>query len=213
MRLLQTAAVLLAIAPAALAPAALAQTPAPRQAPPSATITPAPGPATITPAPAAPGTATITPAQPGVASAPPVIPSEEAMREARQLTDLLGVPTQVRNTLTQVRNQVVQATIQASGKPVEEAIKIVDELLMPEFAARTGELQTALTLPWAQNFTISELKELRTFYDTPIGRKVLQVLPTVNQAAIQAGQQWSQRVFREGVAKHADELRNRGLKF
>ncbi len=192
MRFFPVAAALMAFAPAAWAQS-------------SSTITPMPPASTITPvAPAAPA------APPAAA---PALPSEEAMKEARALAELLGVPNQVRNTITQVRNQVVQATIQASGKPVEDAIKIVDELLMPEFNARAGELQTALTIPWAQQFSIAELKDLRAFYTTPLGKKALTVLPGINQAAVQAGQQWSQRTFRESVQKHADELRGRGLKF
>lgn len=194
MRLLPVAAALLALSPAAWAQS-------------SSTITPVAPSSTIVPAPVAPGAA------PAAPPAAPALPSDEAMKEARALAETLGVPAQVRNTITQVRNQVVQATMQSSGKPVEEAVKIVDEVLMPEFNARSTELQTALVLPWAQNFSIAELKELRAFYNTPIGKKALTVLPGINQVAIQAGQQWSQRTFRESVQKHADELRSRGLKF
>jgi hypothetical protein len=198
------------LAVAALVPTLALAQPKP---PASSTITlppaPAAGPATITPVPTQPAAPLPAPA-PAAAPAPP---SAEALREAKALTDVLGIPAQAKAVLAQIRGQVIQATIAASGKSVAEASAIADELMMPEFANKEQDLANALILPWANGFTPAEMRDLRTFYGTPLGKRLLATMPIVTQQTVQVGQEWMQKTFRDAVAKHADELRARGLKF
>ena len=151
---------------------------------------------------------------PGAAPAPAVTPEvQAAMVQARAMAEMLNVPQQVKTLLNAMRSQMVQATIQASGKSVEDAAKIVDEIMMPDFNAATPELTEAMLQPWANNFTAADLKGLQEFYATPLGTKLLKTVPLVSQQVGQVVQAWSQRVFRADVQKHQQELRDRGLKF
>lgn len=199
---------ILAFCLAALLPLAAA---AQSKAPPSSAIVMPTAPTTAGPA--------ITPAAgaPAPAEAPkPVAPapiSPEAMQEARALTDMLGIPAQAKAVLQQVRGQVIQATINASGKSVAEASAIADEIIMPDFQAKEADLAAALVAPWAIGFTPAELRDLRAFYATSLGRRLLATMPQVTQQSVQIGQQWMQTTFRDSVAKHADELHAKGLKF
>jgi hypothetical protein len=129
------------------------------------------------------------------------------------MADMLNIPVQTRGLVQAMRNQLIQATIQASGKSVDDAAKIVDEVLMPDFNAALPDLTASLILPWAANFSAADLKGLREFYATPLGQRLLKTIPAVNQQSLQAGQTWGQKTFQEAVKKHADELRSRGLKF
>ena len=151
----------------------------------------------------------------GAVPTPPVGPqaTDASRREAQSMADLLSIPLQTRNIVQAMRNQLIQATIQASGKPVDEAAKIVDEVLMPDFNAAVPQLSEALLEPWAVNFTAADLKTLHDFFNTPVGQKWLRSVPTVNQQAAQASQAWFQRNFQEAVRKHSDDLHARGLKF
>lgn len=139
--------------------------------------------------------------------------TDASRKEARAMADLLNIPQQTRNIVQAMRNQMIQATIQASGKPVDEAAKIVDEVLMPDFNAAVPQLSDALLEPWAVNFSAADLKGLHDFYSTPLGQRLLKTVPTVSQQSLAAGQGWGQRVFQEAVKTHADDLHNRGLKF
>jgi hypothetical protein len=151
---------------------------------------------------------------PGAAPAPSVSPEmAAALKQAHAMADMLNVNQQVKGLLTAMRNQMVQATIQASGKSVEEAAKIVDDILMPDFNAAVPDLTEAMLQPWGTNFTAADLKTLQEFYSTPTGSKLLKNAPLVAREVQQATQAWGQNTFRAAVQKHGQELRDRGLKF
>lgn len=149
--------------------------------------------------------------QPGTPSE--VLGVDENRKEVRAMADSLGIPQQIEAIWRQVRVEMVRATVQASGHPEEEAARIVDDVMAPNFQARLPELVNELVDIYAQNFTITDLRALRAFYATPLGQKLLRVQPQAQAQGMQAGLAWGQRVFQESVDRHADELRARGLKF
>jgi len=53
-----------------------------------------------------------------------------------------------------------------------------------------GELRDRLLPLYDKHFTAAEIKELLRFYETPLGKKLTQTLPALNQEALQIGQQW-----------------------
>ena len=59
---------------------------------------------------------------------------------------------------------------------------------------------------------MDELRQLKAFYESPIGQRLVEVQPMVMQQSILASQQWSQTVAMEALQKNRDTLRQRGLK-
>ena len=162
---------------------------------------PAPAPAPAAPAPAA------APAQPA-----PVV-SEASRREARALGEKLGWESQVRGIINTLRNAIIINLAQANGKTPQDMIGVVDDLLIPEFVGDAPALHAMIVEAWAGAFTADELRNLRTFYNTPLGDKLLRTIPQLNNVINQAGQQWAQKVYTAAQQKHADEFTRRGLKF
>jgi hypothetical protein len=158
---------------------------------------------------------------------PPVAPaSPEAHREAAALTEMIGVTKQSQQLISIMRNQMIQLVMRAGAKspggdptkPAEmmkpdDASKIVDDLLMPEFGTQQAELTNQIIDVWASNFSLDDLKGLRAFYNTPLGQKLIQTLPAVTQQGMAAGQAWGQRVYQAAIQKHKDELIAKGLRF
>ncbi len=159
---------------------------------------------------------------------PPPVPaaSPEAHREAAALVEMIGVNKQSQQLIGIMRNQMIQLVMRAGAKPPandptkppelmkpEDAAKIVDELLMPEFAAQQNDLATQIVDVWANNFTLDEIKGMRAFYNTPLGQKLIQTLPAVTQQGMAAGQGWGQRVYQAAIQKNKDALIARGLRF
>jgi hypothetical protein len=159
---------------------------------------------------------------------PPPMPaaSPEAHKEAAALTEMIGVTRQTQQMIAIMRNQMIQLVMRAGAKPPaddpskpaelmkpEEAAKIVDELLMPEFIAQQNDLTNQIIDVWANNFTIDDLKGLRAFYNTPLGQKLIQTLPAITQQGMSAGQAWGQRVYQAAIQKHKDALIAKGLRF
>ncbi len=164
---------------------------------------------------------------PPAAIAPPVPPaSPEAHKEAAALTAMIGVDKQSQQIINFMRNQMIQLVMRAGAKAPandptrppellkpEDAAKIVDDLLIPDFVAQQADLNTQIIDVWGNNFTVEDLKGLRAFYATPLGKKLIATLPAVTQQGMSAGQAWGQRVYQASIVKHKDALIARGLRF
>lgn len=209
------AAATLAIAFAA--PAAFAQTPpakppvaaAPAPAKPAATPAPvaaAPAPAAAAPAPAAPA-----PAAPAKPAATAKVPSDEARKEARALGDRLSFGVQTQNILVNVRNQIAVAFARGNQKPLDDMIKVVDDVIMPDLNGQSIEITNAIVDAWANTYTLDELKQLRAFYASPVGDKLIRSQAVLNQEVTAFAQPWAQRIFQAALESHADELKARGI--
>lgn len=168
-------------------------------------------PAAAQPKPSTPSASTGSTLAPPALTTP--VATDASRKEAHAMADLLNIPQQTRNIVQAMRNQMIQATVQASNKPLDQAAKIVDEVLMPDFNAAVPQLTEALLEPWAVNFSAADLKGLHEFYATPLGQRLLKTVPIVSQESLAAGQGWGQRTFQETVKKHIDDLHARGLKF
>jgi hypothetical protein len=189
---------MLRAAPAASAPTASA---------PAATPTAAQAPAAQAPAAqasAAPSAAAAAPAQ-AAAAAP-----DDAHREAAELFVATGGETLMQRMLDSLHGQLAAILVQ-HGKSQADATAIVDEVLMPEFKAHVPELRPAMIEIWADNLSVDEMRTVRAFYDTPTGRKLLEKQPLIFQQAAAIGAAWGQRVARDALHDHADELKRRGV--
>jgi hypothetical protein len=136
----------------------------------------------------------------------------ESRAAARELMAALETEKQSEQVMVLVSRQITAALAQASGKPVAEVERIVDEVLMPEFRTRMPELTAFNVELWAGLMSAPELRELKAFYDTPLGRRMQMVTPQVAAAAAAFGMTWGQDVGMSALAKHREALRARGLK-
>lgn len=156
------------------------------------------------------GTPAPAPAQP---AAPAPVITEASRREARALGEKLGWESQVRGIINTLRTAIIVNMAQANGKQPQEMIAVVDDLLMPDFVADAPALQAMIVDAWAGAFTGDELRNLRNFYNTPLGEKLLRTIPQLNNVINQSGQVWAQKIYTQTQQKHAEEFAKRGLKF
>jgi hypothetical protein len=138
---------------------------------------------------------------------------DDNRREVRQMAEIFEIVPQAEALLVRMRQEIIQSTLRASEMTAEQAASVVDEILMPNFVARSAELVEEMLEPYALNLTITDLKALRAFYASPLGQKFLRAQKLSRTQGETAGLAWGQRVFQESVDRHADELRARGLKF
>ncbi len=170
------------------------------------------------PAPAAPAAAPAKPAAPAAAAPAPApakpvakVPSDEARKEARALGDRLSFGVQTQNILVNVRNQIAVAFARGNQKPLDDMIKVVDEVIMPDLNGQSIEITNAIVDAWANTYTLDELKQLRAFYSSPVGDKLIRSQAVLNQEVTAFAQPWAQRIFQQALEGHADELRARGV--
>ena len=120
-------------------------------------------------------------------------------------------------------NAITEQAVQQSVKAVAGVLKqknpaqadavdaFVTEHFMPEFQRHAPEIASDIAAIYALNFTGEELDGLIAFYETPLGKKMIQKLPQLIQQSIVVGQSWGERVGREAIEKLMPKLREKGL--
>lgn len=83
--------------------------------------------------------------------------------------------------------------------------------LFDERMAQPGGLIDQVIPIYDRNFTHAEIKDLLAFYDTPIGRKVVETLPRVIGESLQVGQAWGQSLGPEIENRVKTALKREGV--
>ena len=141
-------------------------------------------------------------------AAGPVI-SDEVRAAAITLSRTLGSENMMSQMFDTMAGQIEGAVTRQN--PKADAKAIVNEIIMPEMKLRMGELNNQIIEIWAATFDLTELEQLRQFYETPLGKKSLQLMPKVMAEGQAAGTKWAQEVFRDILKKHEVRLRALGL--
>jgi hypothetical protein len=67
------------------------------------------------------------------------------------------------------------------------------------------ELSTLLTPVYQKQFTEADLKEIITFYETPIGKKYAAAVPVIMQESMQVGQEWGMKIGQQIMQKISEK--------
>jgi hypothetical protein len=113
-----------------------------------------------------------------------------------------------------VAGQILQQMQQQHPEVPARAVEIVRGMLDEEFKtafAADGPVMREVGAIWSKHFTADEIRGLIAFYETPLGRKVVDTLPAITQEASQAGVSWAQQHMPDISKKVQDRLRAEGL--
>jgi hypothetical protein len=83
-------------------------------------------------------------------------------------------------------------------------------IIAQKFAGRQKEIDTGMASVYATEFTEQELKDLVTFYKTPLGQKLLAAEPKAIQLSIGYVNQWAQQFSSTVETEFRAEMRKRG---
>jgi uncharacterized protein len=131
-------------------------------------------------------------AGPAPAQSPPALsgatPPAENLAAARELVEAAHSTDSAKQALPIIMENLKKAIVQ--NRP--EVEKKYDEL-MPMFAQaaqlRMNELTDAIAIVYANNFSVAELHDITSFYQSPTGQKFRERLPIILQQSMAAGQQ------------------------
>jgi hypothetical protein len=70
-----------------------------------------------------------------------------------------------------------------------------------EARASRGELEDRMIRIYDKHFTVSELRELCAFYETPAGRRILRAQPAIARESMAAGAEWGKLLGERVTAK------------
>lgn len=91
-------------------------------------------------------------------------------------------------------------------KPIVESVQTI----APSFEKRRTEVIDILARVYAAKFTEAELKELLSFYRSPIGKKFVAEQPAVLEESFRRAQEWSGKISEEIVTALRAEMKKRG---
>jgi hypothetical protein len=112
---------------------------------------------------------------------------------------LEGVIVHHKNTFLQINPNV--ATVLANMEPK----------LLAEAAAKRKELHVEVARAYAAQFTEKELKDLLAFYNTPLGKKVIEGEPKAGIEAAKRAQVWIDKYATEMSTKMRADLKSKGF--
>lgn len=136
-------------------------------------------------------------------------PSPTQLKLAQQVVDLSGSSRAFDRAIPSIFQQTFTTLIQANPD-LQKDLTEVTERLVPEFDARKSEITQIVAQSYANKFTEAELKELVTFYSSPIGKKLVIEHTAILQEAFQRTQEWGGKVSQQLIDRIRAEMKKRG---
>lgn len=136
-------------------------------------------------------------------------PSAATLATAKQLVVATGATAVFNPLIAGVVEQAKLLLLQQDPGLAKDLEPIAAQL-RTELAPRFSELSDEVAGLYATNFTNDELKAILAFYDSPVGKKMLNRQPQVIDTSMRFAQDWANKLSDEVVAKMRDELKKRG---
>jgi len=132
-----------------------------------------------------------------------------AIAAAKEILALKSATVMYANAVPGMVEKTKTALIQQNlnyQKDLNEVAPIVAQQL----AGREKEIGEGMAQVYASEFTEQELKDLVTFYKSPLGQKLLSAEPPAIQLSMSYMQQWAQQFAEQVNAAFRAEMRKRG---
>ncbi len=147
-----------------------------------------------------------------IAAATPVLaqePPAAAVTLAKELIVLKGghamLDPVVPGVIESAKNMLLQ-TSPMLGKELNE----VAAGLHKEFDPKRDELLTQMARGYARRFTEAELKELLTFYKSPLGKKMITDEPLVIEQGMRQTQSWANAFSEQMIGRFRTDMKKKG---
>ena len=99
--------------------------------------------------------------------------------------------------------------LQINPNPAKD-INDIEQMMRKEGAARREELHKEIALGYASAFTEQELKDMIAFYQTPLGKKMIEQEPKAGEDATKRAQVWIDKYAEAVMTKMRAEMKKRG---
>lgn len=136
-------------------------------------------------------------------------PTPAAIASARELVELKGGAAMFDPVIVSVIEQTKGALLQTNPQ-LSKDLDAVAQQLRTEFTPRRTELMAEAARLYAIRFTEPEIKEMTTFYKSPLGKKMLSLEPQVLDETFNFVQQWGGRVAEEAMNRFRAEMKKKG---
>jgi len=134
----------------------------------------------------------------------------ERIAAAKELLEAAGMAKQFDTVVPLLTQQLEGLFIKLKPEHAAE-IKNAFKRIPEKFAARKQELLSQIALLYAGRLTAAELREISSFYKSPIGRKFVGMQAGLAQQSMALGREWGQKIGQEIETEIRNELHQRGV--
>jgi hypothetical protein len=147
--------------------------------------------------------------KPAAAQAPAAKPSSGAMLLAKQIVELKGVKQMMDPVAIGVVEKV-KGVIMQQNFMFQKDINEVTVQLHKEFDSRSNELVDIAARAYATHFTEPELKQILTFYQSPVGQKMIVEEPKAIDDSMRETSAWADDLSVDVMNRMRAEMKKRG---
>jgi len=141
--------------------------------------------------------------------------AEEISKEFRsdiiKLLKMTGAETLGLQMGTAVMNQMIESLSKKNPEIPQRVEAAIKEEINLVFAEEMPRLMAETVPVYAKHFTPDEVKGLIAFYETPLGKKSIQVMPEVMNECIKVGQDWGQEILPKLFPRLESRLKREGF--
>jgi uncharacterized protein len=149
-------------------------------------------------------------AQQAAPAAPPLKPgTPAAMAAAREILAMKNASAMFGNAVPGIVQQTKDSLIQQNLN-YQKDLNDVAVVVAQAFAGREKEIGEGMATIYCNEFSEQELKDLVTFYKSPLGQKLLTNEPRAIQSSMSFMNQWAQQFAETVNAQFRAEMRKRG---
>ena len=147
-------------------------------------------------------------------AAPPAQPelkpvSASAMQAARDLLTVKNVAQVYVNAVPSIIQRTKDQFL-ANNLSYQKDLNEVAVTVAQGMAGREKEIGEQMAKIYANDFTEQEMKDLTTFYKSPLGQKLLTTEPNAIQASMMYMNQWAQAFSEQVANEFRTEMKKRG---
>ena len=149
-------------------------------------------------------------AQATTPAAPAAQPSAAQLKLANELLVANGEASSFDSLIPGVIEQAAGSFVQANPDLIRD-LREVAQTMIPQYEARSSEIVQILARTYAAQFSAAELQEMLTFYQSPVGRKLVEKRQEILDTGLRAIQAWSAQFSREMEGRVREEMKKRGF--
>lgn len=117
------------------------------------------------------------PSPPPAAEKPAQADTAQRAALSREVVKLFGLRTLMSNVLTVTSKTILPIILESNPGQDARIEPIITNAVQKAIMEHMGELEGNRAAVYADYFTVSELEQLRDFYQSPVGQKMIKVTP------------------------------------
>ena len=129
-------------------------------------------------------------ALPGHAELAPLEPTKRA--DIEQLMVTMNVASNMKAMSNAMMQSFLQSLRKGRNDLTAEQMREIGNTTSEVFAENYSSFHELMVHLYHKHFSASDIQQLRTFYDTDIGKKLIAVTPALTQESFEVGSQWGQ---------------------